>query len=178
MPRKLKVAEAPKVEKETYICHCCLKSKNEDNFFTSKWSKVWNDTNKKVLFCKDCIQTLMDEYTARYGEKTALIICCSLLDVPFYGALYQSIINNNSFFNVGLYLRQLQMRQHQYKNFSNCITDGELLKTEREFKEEVESKWNKQDKQNMNFAISVVGYDQLFLKRRLVKFSGENYFKL
>ena len=60
MPRKLKVAEAPKVEKETYICHCCLKSKNEDNFFTSKWSKVWNDTNKKVLFCKDCIQTLMD----------------------------------------------------------------------------------------------------------------------
>ncbi len=159
MPRKLKVAEAPKAEKETYICHCCLKSKNEDNFFTSKWSKVWNDTNKKVLFCKDCIQTLMDEYTARYGEKTALIICCSLLDVPFYGALYQSIINNNSFFNVGLYLRQLQMRQHQYKNFSNCITDGELLKTEREFKEEVESKWNKQDKQNMNFAISVVGYD-------------------
>ena len=49
MPRKLKVAEVPKVEKETYICHCCLKSKNEDNFFTSKWSKVWND---KFCFVK------------------------------------------------------------------------------------------------------------------------------
>ena len=84
----------------------------------------------------------MDEYTPRYGERTALMICCALLDVPYYGALYQSIVNNNSFFNVGLYLRQLQMRQHQYKNFSNCITDGELLKTEREVKEEVEAKWN------------------------------------
>lgn len=159
MSRKPKVAEKPKVEKAHYTCLCCIKSKSEDDFFTSKWSKVWNDTNKKVLFCKDCIQLLMDEYTPRYGERTALIICCALLDVPYYGTLYQSIINNNSFFNVGLYLRQLQMRQHQYKNFSNCITDGELLKTEREFKEDIESKWTKRDKQNMNFAISVVGYD-------------------
>lgn len=159
MSRKPKVAEKPKVEKAHYTCLCCIKSKSEDDFFTSKWSKVWNESNKKVLFCKDCIQLLMDEYTPRYGERTALIICCALLDVPYYGTLYQSIINNNSFFNVGLYLRQLQMRQHQYKNFSNCITDGELLKTEREFKEDIESKWTKRDKQNMNFAISVVGYD-------------------
>jgi hypothetical protein len=159
MPRKPKTAVLPPVEKTKFVCHCCGKSKSETEFFTSKWSKVWNDTDKKVLFCKDCIQALMDEYTPRYGEKTALIICCALLDVPFYGMLYQSIINNNSFFNVGLYLRQLQMRQHQYKNFSNCITDGELLKTEREVKDEVESKWSKKDKQNMNYAISVVGYD-------------------
>ena len=159
MSRKPKVAEKPKVEKAHYTCLCCIKSKSEDDFFTSKWSKVWNESNKKVLFCKDCIQLLMDEYTPRYGERTALIICCALLDVPYYGTLYQSIINHNSFFNVGLYLRQLQMRQHQYKNFSNCITDGELLKTEREFKEDIESKWTKRDKQNMNFAISVVGYD-------------------
>jgi len=159
MARKAKVAETPSIEKTKYICHCCGKTKIEDEFFTSKWSKVWNDTNKKVLFCKECTQKLMDEYTNRFGEKTALIICCALLDVPFYGSLYQSIIDNNSFFNVGLYLRQMQMKQYQYKNFSTCLTEGELLKTDREIKEEVESRWNKKDKQNMNYAISVVGYD-------------------
>lgn len=98
MPRKPKTAVLPPVEKTKFVCHCCGKSKSETEFFTSKWSKVWNDTDKKVLFCKDCVQALMDEYTPRYGEKTALIICCALLDVPFYGMLYQSIINNNSFF--------------------------------------------------------------------------------
>lgn len=159
MPRKPKVAEKQKVEKAHYTCLCCGKSKSEDEFFVSKWSRVWNETNKKVLFCKDCIQSLMDEYTPRFGERTALTICCALLDVPFYGSLYQSIVNNNSFFNVGLYLRQLQMRQHQYKNFSSCITDRELFKTERETKEDIEAKWSKRDKQNMNFSISVVGYD-------------------
>ena len=160
MGRKPKIAETPSFREELKIeCSRCSKTKKEIDFFLSKWSKVWNINNKRVPICKDCIQELMNEFTKRYDEKTALIICCAYLDIPFYADLYQSIINHNSFFSVGLYVRQLQIRQFQFKTFLNSLTEGELMKSEKEVKEIIESKWSKKEKQNMNFAISVVGYD-------------------
>jgi len=133
--------------------------KSEDHFYKSQWSKMWNFSEKRVLFCKDCIDKVMQEYTNRYGEKTALIICLALLDIPFYAITYQGIIENNSIFNVGLYLRMMNCKQYQYQTFANTLVNGELDKKEAEVKEEREAKWSKADKQNMNFAISVVGYD-------------------
>ena len=160
MGRKPKIAETPSFREELKIeCSRCSKTKKEIDFFLSKWSKVWNINNKRVPICKDCITELMNEFTKRYDEKTALIICCAYLDIPFYADLYQSIINHNSFFSVGLYVRQLQIRQFQFKTFLNSLTEGELMKSEKEVKEIIESKWSKKEKQNMNFAISVVGYD-------------------
>lgn len=121
---------------------------------------MWLDTEKTVLFCKDCINKHFDTMTNRYkSEETALKIICAILDWPFYATLYKSISEANSVFNPGLYARQLQMRQHQYKVFANSIVEGELGKQEVEVREERESKWSKKDKQNMNYAISVVGYD-------------------
>lgn len=101
----------------------------------------------------------MKEYTNRYGEQTALAICLALLDLPFYPSTYKSIINNNAIFNIGLYIRILNGRQWQYKTFANSIVDNQLSKTDDEIKEELEAKWSKSDKQNMNFVISVIGYD-------------------
>lgn len=121
---------------------------------------MWNDTEKNVLFCKDCINKHFEAITSRYKSKeTALKIVFALLDWLFYTALYKSISEANSIFNPGLYARQLQMRQHQYKVFANSIVEGELGKQEETVRKERESKWNKKDRQNMNYAISVVGYD-------------------
>jgi len=159
MALKSKSIPKDKAEKPYYTCMCCLKDKKEDNFFKSQWTKIWNYSNKRVLICKDCVDNLMNEYSNRYGEETALKICCAILDIPFYAATYKSIIENNSIFNIGLYIRILNGRQFQYKTFLNSIVDGELFKSEQEIKEEIETKWSKSDKQNMNFAISVVGYD-------------------
>ncbi|MDD3383999.1 MAG: hypothetical protein PHX46_04245 [Bacilli bacterium] len=53
----------------------------------------------------------------------------------------------------------MSLGQYQFKTFLNTLVSDELFKTEREVKDQVESKWSKADKQNMNFAISVVGYD-------------------
>ena len=138
---------------------CCLEKKNEDDFFKSQWTKMWTFSNKRVLFCKDCISKLMTEYSNRYGEQTALMICCALLDIPFYATTYKSIIQNNAIFNVGLYTRLLNGRQYQYKTFLNSIVEKQLTKSDEEVKEEIESRWSKSDKQNMNFVISTVGYD-------------------
>ena len=138
---------------------CCLEKKNEEDFFKSQWTKMWTFSNKRVLFCKDCISKLMTEYSNRYGEQTALMICCALLDIPFYATTYKSIIQNNAIFNVGLYTRLLNGRQYQYKTFLNSIVEQQLTKTDDEVKQEIESKWSKVDKTNMNFVIQTVGYD-------------------
>lgn len=159
MAVKQKVATTKKTVIE-YTCLCCGYKKNETEFFISKWSKVWNESGKRVLFCKDCINTLFVEFTNRFkSEETALKICCAYLDVPFFAALYQSIAEKNSFFNVGLYLRQLQMRQYQYKSFHNSLVDGELSRADEDVREEREARWTKKDKQNMNYVLSIVGYD-------------------
>ena len=73
--------------------------------------------------------------------------------------MYDSIVQNNNFFNVGLYLRQMNLGQFQYKGFEVSMVNGELGKTEDEAKEEREAKWSRADKQNMNYCISVCGYD-------------------
>ena len=158
LPRK---AAKLNTKKETprYVCQCCGAEKTETNFFSSKWSKVWNVTDHKVLFCKDCIQKLFDEFKSRFDEYTALKICCHYLDVPVYREMYDSIVQNNNFFNVGLYLRQMNLGQFQYKGFEVSLTNGELGKTEEEAKEEREARWSRADKQNMNYCISVCGYD-------------------
>lgn len=160
IPRSLKKpTKAAKVEKAKYTCMCCMVEKSEDSFYKSQWTKMWNLSDRRVLFCKDCIDKLMQEYTPRYGEKTALIIALALLDMPYYGATYKGIIESNSIFNVGLYVRMLNGRQYQYQTFANTLVGGELQKTDNEVKEERESRWSKSDKQNMSFVISVVGYD-------------------
>lgn len=158
MPRKPKTVQNKK-EKPRWTCVCCGEEKVEDNFFSSKWSKVWCTTNHKVLICKDCIQKLFNEYTNRYDEYTALKICCHYLDVPIYRTLYDSIVENNNFFNVGLYLRQLQLGQYMFKGFEVSMINGELTKSDEVAKEEREARWSRADKQNMNYCISVCGYD-------------------
>lgn len=150
----------PKKEKLRYTCLSCGVEKIEDNFYLSRWSSLWSHSDKRVLICKECLNKRFQELSNRYeSDKTALLLCCYVLDVPFYAILYESIVENNSIFSVGLYLRQLQLGQYQFKTFINTLVGDELFKTEREVKEEVELKWSKSDKQNMNFAIGVVGYD-------------------
>lgn len=158
MPRKPTTVRKT-VEKQRWTCVCCGEEKIEDHFFSSKWSKIWRTTNHKVLVCKDCIQKLFDEYKNRYDEFTALKICCHYLDIPVYRLLYDSIVQNNNFFNVGLYIRQLQLGQYQYKGFEVSMVDGELGKSDDEAKEEREARWSRADKQNMSYCISVCGYD-------------------
>ncbi len=143
-----------------YTCLSCGVEKSETQFYSNKWSNLWNFSDKKILLCKDCVAKRFDEYRTRYSsDKTALLLCCYVLDIPFYATLFESIVQNNSIFSVGLYMRQLQLGQYQMKTFVTTLMSDELLKSDKDVREEVEAKWSKSDKQNMNFAIATVGYD-------------------
>lgn len=163
MPVKPKKAAEVAVSDATYTCLSCGNTykKQDGYFFKTTWSQLWNYNNKYFPVCKSCMDKMFQEYSARYSsDKIALMIACHYLDVPFYNSLYDSIVINNSNFSIGMYSRQiLNNKQYQYKTFVNTLVDGELSKTNDEVKEEREEKWNKADKQNMNFAISIVGYD-------------------
>lgn len=133
--------------------------KKEGDFYKSQWTKLWNYSDRRVLFCKECIDKFLKEYTERYGERTALIIMLHILDMPFVGVTYKGIIEKNNFFNVGLYIRMLNGGQYQYKDFSTTLVNGELDKTEGEVREEVEARWSASDKRNRTTVLSVLGYD-------------------
>lgn len=152
--------EPEKVAKQKYTCLCCGIEKPETEFFSNKWSPLWLQTNKKILFCKSCINKRFEDFKTRYqSDRTALLLCCYITDVPFYATLYETIVKNNDIFSYGLYCRQLQLGQYQFKTFANTLVGDELTKTRQEAKEEIEAKWNKADRQNKNFVISIIGYD-------------------
>lgn len=153
------IAIAKKTEKQEYQCMCCLQARREDDFYRSPGTRVWNYSDKRILFCRICLDNLMGEYAKRHGEKTALSIICALIDIPFVPSLYQSVIENNTVFGVGMYTRLLNGRQWQNRSFLHSIIEGELGKSEAQVKEEIASRWSKADKQNMAYAVSVVGYD-------------------
>ena len=158
-PKSAKKKPKPRNEKEYYNCMCCANEKAETEYYFSKYSKVWNYSNSRVLICKSCIDALLKEFSVRYGERMACAICCSYMDIPFYATAYQSIIDNNMGFSMGLYARQLSLGQFKNQTFMTTILSGELNKTSEEVKDKIESAWTKADKQNMEYAISVVGYD-------------------
>lgn len=60
---------------------------------------------------------------------------------------------------MGLYLRQINGRQYQYQDFTQSILNGEVGKSKDDFKKEKEIKWSKQDIQNRDYAIEIIGYD-------------------
>lgn len=90
----------------------------------------------------------------------ACILTCYKLDIPFYHTLFDSILNNNNTFGIGLYLRQINGRQYQYQDFSQTILNKELGKSQENIIEERETKWTKRDIQNKNRIVdTVLKYD-------------------
>ena len=51
---------------------CCEELKQTEELYISRYNRVWNSTNKTVLFCKGCIDGIFSEYVAKHGEITAL----------------------------------------------------------------------------------------------------------
>lgn len=147
-----------------YRCTMCgSEHENPINkFYKSTWSQLWNDNDKYCPVCKKCLDKLFDEYSRRYkSDKTALMIICHYIDIPFYYSLYDSLVANNSNFSIGMYTRLvLNQRQYQYKTFVNTLIDKrELGVTEESFEREKEVKWTAEEIRNKEEAIHVVGYD-------------------
>lgn len=139
--------------------------------------------NKYVSICTSCVKELFGKYENKYGTKQACIFLCYMLDVPFYYSLFDSIIKNNNIFSMGLMLRQMNNKQYQFQSFQQTLLGKELNKSEKEILDEKEVKWSKEEKNNRDEAISIIGYDPFegypetdrrFLFSELIKYFDED----
>lgn len=163
MPRKAKTIDASDNFDDSYDYRCLRCGKVWENpighFYKSQWSDTFEKNSKFAPLCKDCVNEVFSIYEKKYDTNMACILLCYKLDVPYYYSLYDSITKNNNNFSMGLYLRQINGRQYQYQDFSQSILNGEVGKTKQDFDEEKEIRWSKQDIQNRDYAIEVIGYD-------------------
>lgn len=163
MARKPKIAEASDNfdDSHDYRCLRCGDTWENPNghFYKSPWSESFEKNSRFVPLCRKCVNELFDIYEKKYGTNTACILMCYKLDIPYYYSLFDSIIKNNNKFSIGLYMRQINGRQYQNQDFSQSILNGELGKSKDDFEKFKEVKWSKQDLQNRDYVIEVVGYD-------------------
>lgn len=149
-------------EVAVYRCtRCGAEHENPvSNFYKIQYSEQYLKNDKHTNLCTSCVKELFDTYSRRYkSDRTACILLCYMLDVPFYHSLYDSIVNNNAIFSMGLYMRQLNNRQYQYQTFAQTILQRELEKNEKDIQEEKEDKWKPAEKRNAEEVIEVLGYD-------------------
>ncbi len=138
---------------------CGLEEPKSLKFYKAHWSILWKKNEGIAPVCRECLGKLLFEYTQRYGsERTAVKIICHYLDAPYDDAIFDSVINSNATFSLGIYLRTLNT-QAKNKSFLHSIIENTLNKNEKEIQDEREVKWSKTDKQNKVFVISTIGYD-------------------
>lgn len=156
------MAKTQSAQPKVYQCLCCGKTYNDPfrNFPKSQYSRLWDYNNKYIPICQKCLAKLFRKLSVEYNsKKTALILCCYMLDIPFLNSVYESINEKNSNFSIGLYTKQLNGLQYKNKTFETTIITGELSKSEYMIQEEAESHWSKEDIQNKKDVIGIVGYD-------------------
>jgi hypothetical protein len=185
--RKAKVAEETDNfdESHTYKClRCGAEHQNPiGHFYKIQYSELYLKNDRYVPLCKNCINEIYENLSSKYGAKTAFVILCYMIDIPFYHSLFDSIVKNNNLFSVGLYLRQINGRQYQYQSFQQTILNKELEKSDKQVLDEKEVKWTKSEIQNKDDVIKTVGYDPFegypeedrrFLFNELIKYFDDD----
>lgn len=156
-PRK---RTAPK-EMKKYVCPRCGVEKNEDMFYKTRESMVWDFSDNRVLTaCKDCMDGRIRVVTERYGERNGLMIACHWCDAPFIDAVYQTVLQKQGTFDFGLYMRILNGIQYAKKSFITSIINNTFVEdTAAQVQESAESKWSKEEIRNKREVISMLGAD-------------------
>ncbi|MGF6375101.1 hypothetical protein M2140_000135 [Clostridiales Family XIII bacterium PM5-7] len=158
---KPKVATRNTPEDKMFTCTMCGKSYEnpERRFFKTK-SKLYEKNDMYYCVCRSCLEEKFEEFKKRYDERTAMLVMCHYLDVPFYYSLYDSVIKNNDKFTIGLYFRQMNTKQFYSKTFVNTLVDKKELGIDTEKYEVIkEEKWSVSDTKTKNNVIETIGYD-------------------
>ena len=130
-------------------------------FYRSPWSKKYQATDGYSTICKTCMNDLYKYYTKKYDNRSAMLICCHLIDVPFIHELFESnnLKRDNSDSELGIYMRCINGKQYNGKTFCTTLVDGTLNKTRNDIDEKKEERWTKVELDNKNVSLEIIGYD-------------------
>ena len=164
--KKITVATAKKgrgrkpVPKPKYKCLICGMEKDEVDFYKAKGSLIWSETGDRCLFCKDCLSGKFRLLRERHGERLATMMMCHYIDSYWNNSIYESVINNNTDFDFGFYVRQLNQLQWVKKSYTSSILEGELESNATyDANSDKEAKWSREDLRNKKECVTLLGYD-------------------
>lgn len=165
MGRKPKAAAEPQKKVsdiKIYKCSCCeYETDNPVGQFYKSQSSIFNANDGYVTICQKCLQSKFEEYSNRFDERTAMIIVCHYMDIPFVYSLYDSIRTKNETFSIGMYIRQMNNRQNQGKTFVNTLLDKKELMVDAQKFDEIKeaTKWKVFEQRNKKNTVDIIGYD-------------------
>ncbi len=170
MPPKKKVARkrAPNSvddDLKIYRCSMCGKEKTTPDkvFYKLTYSNLHKGNDGYAHICIECCKSEFERLSKKYNQKMATMFLCATLNVPFYRSLYESIQKNRDDFNFGYYIRQINNKQYQGKNFILTLANGELEVTKKEAEDEAEdlaeSNWSVDERRAKNEVVNMMGYD-------------------
>lgn len=159
-PRKVEAEPAFDTSHE-YKCLCCGQSYESPvgHFFRSQWSKVYAQNSQYVPICKKCVDELFADLERRHGTRTACMIMCHYMDVPYSHEVFNNLKEKDSAFAIGMYMRIIQMKQYQKQDFGQTILTKELSRSDEEIRKVQEDRWTAEEKRNQRDVLSIVGYD-------------------
>lgn len=143
-----------------YTCMKCNDSTitPEAKFYLSRFSRLWENNDRRFPICKACLNELFQENLSRYGTRMAYLIMCYILDVPFYNA-YVDSIEKDANLSIATYLKKLGKSSPYQKTFANSLMDGEVLAAIRQSNEEQDVSWSASDIKNKKYVVSMYGYE-------------------
>ena len=155
-------AKEPAFEKrnEKYECVCCHEEKKPTDFYKSPTAAFWDYPGSITLVCKQCVRKQFDRDVDQYGLDNAIMFTCYRLDQPYIKSTAEDVKVNTNPFDIGVYLGSVSRAAYTGKSFAWSLLSGEINRDDdNSVKEEREDKWSKRDRQNMNYVISIIGYD-------------------
>lgn len=154
-------ANNPVFEKrqEKFECICCHEQKPVTEFYKSPTAAFWDYPGSITLVCKDCVRKQFTKDIDQYGLDNAVLFTCYRLDQPYVKATVEDVKVNTNPFDIGRYLGSVSRAAYTGKSFAWSLMSGEINRDDDAVKEEREDRWTKRDRQNMNYAISICGYD-------------------
>lgn len=158
-----KTAQRKKTTPKKYFeCICCHVKKEESDFYKSKGSLVWQESEGRSLFCKECLAPKFRIVRERYGERYATMIMCHWVDAPYVESVYQAVVNKETDYDFGHYMRTLNGPQYSKRSFVTSIVDGDFAGPAKTIvtQEEIdEGKWTRDELRIKNEVVELLGSD-------------------
>lgn len=108
---------------ELIQCTRCGENKPITELFTNRWSEIYT-ARKQIPLCKDCVQSVLDDYSFRFGGEAGLYLLCAAMGIPYIKEVADQITSKKPPFTFGKYIRQLQMKQYDSKSFAETVTNS------------------------------------------------------
>lgn len=164
-PKKVVEEQKPEIQQDVkiYSCVSCgFETDSPRGKFYKSQSIMYKGNDGYVPICVSCLKKRLEELTARFGERTAMITICHYMDVPFYYAVYDSVrMQDSGTLSIGMYMRQMNNKQYTGRSFINTLLDKKELAIDESTFEEIKerTRWKNSEHRNKNNTIEIIGFD-------------------